>query len=714
MSVQNSPFSSYHFGPFHVDAPAGQLRKRGSKIRLAGQPFEILVMLLERPGQVVTREEIQRRLWPDQTFVDFENSLNKAINKLRQALSDSAEEPVYIETLPRRGYRFVGSIVLPEPLTEDSPKRTIAPALESIPAQTSSPPVVSSRKFPIWKMVALLVFASAAIVIWLGARPLREPRVLRATSLTDSSRVDPYGVLHSDGVRLFFLLRYGSRWELAQMPASGGEVQPVSTPFPNAKMFSISPDGSQFALGPFDSRVRALPVWLMSSVGGTARRLGEFLANDAIFTRDGSRITYSTPEGIFEIGIDGGNSHMLSKVVGLKWGLVWSPDGTRLRFHWFNASGPSWRIWEIRSDGTNLHQILSNWTGGSTLCCGQWSADGRYFFFVADSQKSPGNLWALREPHGIFRRQESPIRMSTDPVPVSVLLPSSDGKKIYLLGNKLKTEYVRADPRTREIHGLLGGQNAAWLAVSPVGGWAVFRGSGDSLWRANLDGTTRTELAKASMQAALPAVRHDGKLIAFRGQPPGVSSSRVYLISPDGGEATEVASASYPLEVPAWTPDGKKLSYVLDAGETPSSGVYLLDLTTRSSQKIPGSENCMQHSWSPDGKYLACISRDISKVYLCDLATWGWKVVAQGKVFSPVLWGQDSGSLFFQDLLEDGEPVKRFRARDGSIQRVFECSALLEGGVHRCALEGVTPEGYWLLKLSRGDHDVYSLDVDLP
>jgi TolB-like protein/DNA-binding winged helix-turn-helix (wHTH) protein/Tfp pilus assembly protein PilF len=102
--------STYRFGPYYVDRPAGQLRKHGAKIRLAGHPFEILVMLLERAGRVVTREELQQRLWSGETFVDFENSLNKAINKLRQALADSAEQPTYIETLPRRGYRFIAPI----------------------------------------------------------------------------------------------------------------------------------------------------------------------------------------------------------------------------------------------------------------------------------------------------------------------------------------------------------------------------------------------------------------------------------------------------------------------------------------------------------------------------------------------------------------------------------------------------------------------------
>lgn len=705
---------SYNFGPFHVDAPAGQLRKHKTKIRLAGQPFEILLMLLERPGQVVTREEIQRRLWPNQTFVDFENSLNKSINKLRQALADSAEEPVYIETLPRRGYRFVGSLVLPKPEKPNGQPQTLAPALDSSPEEQRSPSTGLPRKFPIWKIVVFAVFASSVIGIWFAARPLPAPRTLRTTALTDSSRVDIYGGLHTDGVRLFFLVRRGHHWDLSQMPASGGEVQSLSVPFPNARIFSVSPDGSQFALGPFDSRAAALPVWLMSSVGGTPRRLGEVLANDAVFTRDGSRITYSTPEGIFEIGLDGANSHKLSSAPGLKWSLAWSPDGTRLRFHWFRPSEPSPRIWEILSDGTNLHQILPNWTEADVLCCGRWSTDGKYFFFIAGTQKYPSSVWALREPRGIFRAQETPTRLSTDPLPVSLLLPSSDAKKIYLLGNETKTEYVRVDPRTHEVHGLLAGQAAAWAAVARSGDWVVFRGSGNSLWRANFDGSGRIELAKEKMQAEVPAIRPDGKSIAFRGQPPGASTSRIYLISPEGGEPAEVASASSPLEVPAWSADGKKLSYVLDAGDNPAAGIYLLDLSTRASQKVPGSEKCMQHSWSPDGKYLACISMHDSRILLRDLTTGKWKEVARGKVFSPVLWARDSTALFFQDLLEEGEPVRRLRLKDFSVERVFECRPLLEGGVQRCGFEGVAADGSWLLKLSRGDHNVYALDLELP
>ncbi len=101
---------SIRFAEFEVDPRAGELRKLGVKIKLQEQPFQVLAMLLEHPGEVVTREELQQRIWPADTLVDFENGLNKAINKLREALGDSAENPRFVETLPRHGYRFIASI----------------------------------------------------------------------------------------------------------------------------------------------------------------------------------------------------------------------------------------------------------------------------------------------------------------------------------------------------------------------------------------------------------------------------------------------------------------------------------------------------------------------------------------------------------------------------------------------------------------------------
>jgi DNA-binding winged helix-turn-helix (wHTH) protein len=108
--ISSSVPPTFRFGVFELDPRARELRKQGMKIRLQGQPVEILAMLLQRPGEIVSREELQKKLWPADTFVDFEQGLNNAMKRLRAALDDDADSPHFIETLPRRGYRFVGSV----------------------------------------------------------------------------------------------------------------------------------------------------------------------------------------------------------------------------------------------------------------------------------------------------------------------------------------------------------------------------------------------------------------------------------------------------------------------------------------------------------------------------------------------------------------------------------------------------------------------------
>ena len=98
------------FGVFEVDLRAGELRRKGLQVKLQEQPFQVLSMLLEHAGEVVTREELQTKLWPADTIVDFDHGLNKAINKIRKALGDSAENPRFVETVARRGYRFIADV----------------------------------------------------------------------------------------------------------------------------------------------------------------------------------------------------------------------------------------------------------------------------------------------------------------------------------------------------------------------------------------------------------------------------------------------------------------------------------------------------------------------------------------------------------------------------------------------------------------------------
>jgi DNA-binding winged helix-turn-helix (wHTH) protein len=138
---RSSPQKILRFAVFEVDLAAGELRRNGSRIRLQEQPFQILVYLLDRAGEVVTREELRQKLWPADTFVDFDHSLNTAINKLREALGDSASNPRYVETLARRGYRFLAPLQAAAGQTQDSS--------EALPVPTSPAPFHHELEVPL-------------------------------------------------------------------------------------------------------------------------------------------------------------------------------------------------------------------------------------------------------------------------------------------------------------------------------------------------------------------------------------------------------------------------------------------------------------------------------------------------------------------------------------------------------------------------------------
>lgn len=160
--------SVVRFGIFEFDAEAGELRRDGRKVHLAGQPVEILAMLLDRPGRVVTRDELRSRLWPADTFVEFEHSLNAAVMRLRQALGDSADTPRYVETLPRRGYRFLAEVK--NGASDFDPaafvqgfSSAILPAA-TLPAPAAEPPQRSNRVAWIAGCVVALIVLAAALI----------------------------------------------------------------------------------------------------------------------------------------------------------------------------------------------------------------------------------------------------------------------------------------------------------------------------------------------------------------------------------------------------------------------------------------------------------------------------------------------------------------------------------------------------------------------
>src|SRR5215470_10540362 len=148
MTSPTPPVETVRFGVFEVDVRAGELRKRGVKVPLQGLPVQILIILLENPGRVVTRDELRTKLWPADTFVDFDHSLHNAIARLREALGENANSPRFVETLPRRGYRFIGLL--------DSP----------VVPPSAGPEVRRSDQFRRALLAALLVLLAVAAALF--------------------------------------------------------------------------------------------------------------------------------------------------------------------------------------------------------------------------------------------------------------------------------------------------------------------------------------------------------------------------------------------------------------------------------------------------------------------------------------------------------------------------------------------------------------------
>lgn len=206
------------FKTFELDLSSRELRRNSVRLKLQGQPLEVLAMLLERPGEVVTREEMRRRLWSGDAFVDFEHSLNSAVRRLREALGDNAEDPRFVETLPRLGYRFIASVQTeahaaaktPSPLNGQGVLAAELPTdighnSHHVPVSAPSPSVASRTRSYIRLLglaaAVIAVLAIALLVTWWRIPPA-VPVVESIVQLTDDGL--PKGVIATDGARIYF------------------------------------------------------------------------------------------------------------------------------------------------------------------------------------------------------------------------------------------------------------------------------------------------------------------------------------------------------------------------------------------------------------------------------------------------------------------------------------------------------------------------------
>jgi Tol biopolymer transport system component/DNA-binding winged helix-turn-helix (wHTH) protein len=386
------------FGVYELDRDAMELRRRGVLIRLQEQPFRVLSILAERPGEIVTREELQEQIWGN-TFVDFDQSLNKAVNRVREALNDSAGTPQYIETLPRRGYRFIAPVVTAASEAQVAAASANASATE-IPAEPRSA-ALPSRIFIILTLAItglLALITITAIVRWMRPKSL----ALQEARLITSFGWQP--ALSRDGKLLAYSSSVGDEpAHIWVQQTAGGEAIPVTTGPAQDEVPDFSPDGTRIA---FYSERNGGGIYTTSTLPGEPRQIvGTPKAVYPRYSPSGDSILYWRNKMAFTVSVNGGQSVSLplNQDFIVYSPAIWAPDGKQVVFFGSPRREPdkpaNWWIAPLAPGDARLLGLPGvGQNSPSPTFVRAWvrAADNREWIFYSTTTTQSWKLWRIQ------------------------------------------------------------------------------------------------------------------------------------------------------------------------------------------------------------------------------------------------------------------------------------------------------------------------------
>ena len=627
------------FDRYLVDVRSGELRKEGRKVRLQAQPFQLLVLLLRNAGGVVSREDVRRELWPGDTFVDFDHGLAAAVNKIRDALCDSADKPKFVETLPRRGYRFIEKLE-PEPPVEirlkleESPSRA-STSTESIPAaDTNKAP--QKHRTRTWAVASALILVGAgvavAIVFLLGQRKSEpSPQEWNVTQFTSYPGTTEAPAFSPDGSRIAFGWdpKSANDYNL-YVKALGGEALLQLTHHPSTWISAAwSPDGTQVAfmrLAGADTGLYVIPA-----LGGPEQKL----------------LASTTP---YDLAAP----------------ISWSPDGKWIAYNnQIDAkTGDRMFLFSMETRESHLFYHDPACMHEATLT---FSNDGKQVAWFCVKHLDTFDVM-VGDPAGRSRRvvrtvKLFPVGLSWSPDDTKLVIPQQGEDESHLYEVSLRDGAMKPlAAGANELH-------AIWATVSGKTGamaWNAYRYHIDlirkDLYAPKKPSQPILESSKDENQASYSP---DGKYVAFDSNRSGVWN--VWIGDADGTNLTQVSRgiAGYP----RWSPDSRQIAYQQVDGDGKS--VYIANVDQRVGHKlITATTNAGSPFWSADGKsvYFEDFGSFRRKYYRCSLdCDKNETLVRDGPKAISMQASQDGKDWYW--LSVDG-PFKVFRAamKDGRIE----------------------------------------------
>jgi Tol biopolymer transport system component/DNA-binding winged helix-turn-helix (wHTH) protein len=696
------------FGLFELDLDARELRKSGVRIKLQEQPFQILAMLLERPGAIVTREELQKQLWSSDTFVDFDLSLNSAVKKLRQALSDDSENPRFVETLYRRGYRFIA------PVNGHSDSGQIQ-LVESATASAGPPAAASGpsawRRRLLYIGIPILIVVVAIVVLRMIPSP--QPTVLGYTQITHDEMYK--GGIVTDGQRLYLTEMRGDHFVVSQVSVAGGETSVLSTPFENNGVLDVAANGSALLLGVFRGTDKGSELWSLPLPGGAPRRLLDSIVDSAAWSPDGRQLFFSKGADVYVAKSDGSEARKLATLSGMVFGFSFSPDGARVHLDVLDTRNGACAMWEMRRDGTGSHPLLPGWNSDQRDWGGKWTPDGKYLLFQSFRDGRQG-LWALARESSWLSRKGKPVQLTNGPLFFGSSRPSKDGKRIFAVGAQPRCELVRYDSKSGFLP-FLDGASVSDLAFSRDGKWVAYVSVPDrQLWRSRVDGSERVQFAFEDMTAGLPQWSPDGKQIVFMGSTLK-TGWHAFLVSSDGTGLRELIPGAEFGYDPSWSPDGKSIVLTLNSAGSGSPvegpGIVTVDLETGKVSPLPGAKQLYSPRWSPDGRHIAAITTDSLKLLQFDRVTQKWEDLLSMPMGYPS-WSHDGQYMYFDTTFTNDPAFFRFRMADRKLERLVSLKGMRRYWGEFGPWTGLAPDDSPLLIRDTSNQEIYALDLQMP
>jgi Tol biopolymer transport system component/DNA-binding winged helix-turn-helix (wHTH) protein len=611
------------FGVFELRREARELLKHGVRIKLEDQPFEILTALLEKPGDIVTRGELRARLWPEGTFVDFDKGLTKAVNKIRTALDDSPTNPRFIETLSRRGYRFIAPVRL-----DGEPHALATTGGEPGPVAPGNT-VIRRRLAPL--LVALLACVGVLFVFTERDNPTLKikppvPLVSTAGEVSGPS-------FSPDGSRVAYHWASGPA---AAQKESGIYVKQVRGGSPVRRTRdegdfapTWSPDDRYIAFGRY--RPEGDSIQLVPSIGGPERRIAKADLGGA---------------GWWQVNASG---------------FSWTPDAKWLVVSTRESPNEPYGIWLLSVDTGERHRLLAppavaSGANGDDLgdVLGVLSPDGRVLVFARSHGSYQLNLYSVRLTRDLKPEGGPQLLLGQNSPCFGGIAWANNRDIVYSFGWTARLWRMRVGARSPELltWAAPGSMTPAVAPAQHLLAYAAGSGIG-RLWRMDLRTGERRVIVDSRYSQQEPQYSPDGRRVAFQSNRTG--SDEVWTCDVDGANCQQLTFLRGPTGgTPRWSPDGRWMAF--DSRESGKPQIYVISSDGGKPRRVTGggAQN-MIPSWSRDGK---CIYFDSDRS-----GQWRiWKAPAEGG--SAVQVTHNSGGAAFESV--DGKYLYFAAAKRGS------------------------------------------------